>query len=336
MPLVVSSAALPIDIQPILGPAATLRAPAAGSMPRRALLADLATADALVSLLDVAVDQELLDAAPRLRIVANVAVGFDNVDVAAATRRGVLVTNTPDVLTDATADFTFALMLAAARRLAEGEELVRSGAWRGWAPDLLLGQDVAGRTLGIVGLGRIGQAVARRARGFDMRILYAGPRPVAAAAALGAAHVPTEELLAESDLVTLHCPLSPATRHIIDAAALARMKPTAILVNTARGACVDEDALADALERGVIAGAGLDVFEREPAIHPRLLATRRALLAPHLGSATLTARGRMASMSAEAVADFLAGRRPAHPVNPEVLDASGVMKLASGTPEVAR
>ena len=319
MPLVVSSAALPIDIRPFLGAGAALRAPDAGSMPRAALLAELAGADALVTLLDVAVDQELLDAAPRLRVVANVAVGFDNVDVAAATRRGVLVTNTPDVLTAATADFTFALLLAAARRLVEGEALARSGAWRGWAPDLLLGQDIAGRTLGIIGLGRIGQAVARRARGFDMRILYTGPRPVAAADALGAEHAALERLLAESDAVTLHGPLTPATRHIIDAAALARMKPPAVLVNTARGACVDEEALADALERGVIAGAGLDVFEREPVIHPRLLATRRAVLAPHLGSATLTARGDMARLSAEAVADVLAGRRPAHPLNPEVL-----------------
>ena len=319
MPLVVASAALPIDIRPVLGQGVALRQPAAGSMPRAALLAELAEADALVSLLDVAVDEELLDAAPRLRVVANVAVGFDNVDLPAATRRGVVVTNTPDVLTDATADFTFALLLAAARRLAEGEALARSGDWRGWAPDLLLGQDVAGRTLGIIGLGRIGQAVARRARGFDMRVLYAGRRPAAEATALLATHVPLDELLSRSDAVTLHCPLTAETRHIIDAAALARMKPTAVLVNTARGACVDEAALADALERGVIAGAGLDVFEHEPSIHPRLLATRRAVLAPHLGSATLTARGNMARLSAEAVADVLAGRPPAHPLNPEVL-----------------
>ncbi|HLU66975.1 MAG TPA: D-glycerate dehydrogenase [Kofleriaceae bacterium] len=317
--LVVSSAALPIDLRPHLPQEITLRVPEDGSFPRAALLAELAGADALISLLDVRVDDELLAAAPRLRIVANCAVGYDNVDVPAATRRGVVVTNTPDVLTDATADLAFALLLAAARRLGEGEALIRSGAWQGWAPGQLLGQAIAGRTLGIIGLGRIGQAVARRARGFDMEILYSGPREVAAAGPLGARRVPLEELLGAADAVTLHCPLTPETRHIIDAAALARMKRTAILVNTSRGPCVDEEALADALERGVIAGAGLDVFEREPEVHPRLLASRRAVLLPHLGSATLAARGGMARLCAEAVSAVLAGRRPAHPVNPEVL-----------------
>jgi glyoxylate reductase len=266
------------------------------------------------------VDEELLAAAPRLRVVANVAVGYDNIDVPAATRRGVIVANTPGVLTDATADLTFALMLASARRLVEADALVRRGEWRGFSFDLLLGTDVAGRTLGIVGLGRIGQAVARRARGFDMEILYAGPRPSPAAAELGARHVPMAELLAASDFVTVHVPLSTETRHIIDAAALASMKSTAILINTSRGPCVDEAALAAAIERGAIGGAALDVFEAEPAVHPDLLASRAVLVAPHIGSATHATRGRMAELSALAVAAVLAGKRPEHVVNPQVLE----------------
>jgi len=316
--LVVSSAALPIDIRPLFGPGIAVRIPQKGSLAREALLDQLADADALISLLDVAVDQELLARAPRLRVVANVAVGYDNVDVAAATRRGVVITNTPGVLTDATADLTFALLLAAARHLVAGHALVRDGRWRGWSLDLLLGADVTGRTLGIVGLGRIGQAVARRARGFDMQILSAGNRPSPAAAELGARHVPLEQLLADSDFVTLHVPLSRATRHIIDAAALARMKPTAILINTARGACVDEAALAAALARGTIAGAALDVFESEPAVNPELRASPAVLLAPHIGSATHATRGRMAEMSAQAAAAVLSGERPEHVVNPDV------------------
>ena len=315
-PLAVCSAALPIDIRPILGSGVALHIPPRGSFSRAELAAALREADGLIALLDVAVDAALLDAAPRLRVVANHAVGYDNVDVAAATRRGILVTNTPDVLTDATADFTFALILAAARRLGEGEALARSGAWPGWAPDQLLGQSIAGRTLGVIGFGRIGQAVARRAAGFAMEVVYTSPRAVDFA---GARRVPLPALLAASDVVTLHCPLTPETRHLIDGAALARMKPTAVLVNTARGPCVDEGALAAALDRGTIAGAGLDVFENEPSIHPGLLASRRVVLAPHLGSATLEARGGMARLCAEAVAAVLAGRRPAHLVNPEVL-----------------
>ncbi len=316
--LVVSSAALPIDIRPFLGPDIELCIPESGSRPRATLLAELAEATALVSLLDVAVDEELLSAAPRLRVVANCAVGYNNVDVAAATRRGVVVTNTPDVLTDATADLTFALLLASARRLIEGDALVRGGAWRGWAIDQLLGADVAGRTLGIVGLGRIGMAVARRARGFSMPVLYAGPRPVAVAIELGARHVPLAELLAASDFVTIHVPLSADTRHLIDAAALARMKPTAILINTSRGPIVDEAALAAALAAGALAGAALDVFEAEPAVHQGLRASQRATLAPHIGSATHTARGKMVELCGRAVAAVLSGRRPDHVVNPQV------------------
>ena len=279
------------------------------------LPAALATAEALVCLLTTRVDAALLDRAPRLRVVANVAVGTDNIDLAAATARGVCVTNTPDVLTEATADLAFALLLAAARRLGEGERLVRAGAWHGWAMDLLLGADVWGQTIGIVGFGRIGQAVARPAPGFGMEVLYSHPRDHGGD--LGA-RVAIDELLARSDFVSLHCPLTPATRHLIDARALAAMKPGAILVNTARGACVDERALAAALTDGRLAGAGLDVFADEPRVDPALLACPRAVLAPHLGSATTTARRRMAELALGAARAVLADERPPNLVNPEV------------------
>jgi glyoxylate reductase len=275
-------------------------------------------ADALVCLLRDRVDAAAMDAAPRLRVIANVAVGYDNVDVAAATARGICVANTPDVLTEATADLAFALALAAARRLGEGERLVRSGEWRGWELGQLLGVDVWGKTIGIVGLGRIGLAVARRARGFAMDVIYAQPR--AAASAESATHVSIDELLARADIVSLHCPLTPETRDLIDARALARMKPTAVLVNTARGACVDEAALAAALASGAIFAAGLDVFADEPRVHPALVASERAVLAPHVGSATTTARRRMAELALGAARAVLDGERPANLVNPEVWD----------------
>jgi glyoxylate reductase len=268
-------------------------------------------------LLSVRIDEALLARAPRLRIVANFAVGYDNVDVPAATRRRVVITNTPVVLTDATADLTMALLLAAARRFGEAEEMTRSGAWSGWTPDQLVGLELRGATLGIVGLGRIGRAVAERASAFGMRIVYAQPRR----AEVEWPQLALDELLASSDVVSLHCPLSPATHHLIDARRLALMKPTAILVNTARGAIVDEAALADALAAGRPGGCGLDVFEDEPRIHPRLRADRRAVLTPHLGSATRVTRARMAETAAQSIADFFAGRRPTHVVNPEALTA---------------
>jgi glyoxylate reductase len=288
-------------------------------MARDQLLAEVGDADALIALLDVEVDLELLAAAPQLRIVANHAVGYDNVDVATCTERGILVTNTPDVLTDATADFTFALLLAAARRLVEGDRLVRSGGWAGWAPGQLLGLDVAGQTLGIVGLGRIGQAVARRARGFDMEILYCGRRDVLEADELQASRVDLDELLARADFLSLHCPLTAETRHIIDGQALSRMKRSAVLVNTARGGCVDEPALAKALETGQIAAAGLDVFADEPAIWPDIVASERVVLAPHAGSATTTARSRMGEICARAVRTVLDGDRPPTVINPHAV-----------------
>ena len=280
---------------------------------RATWLAAAADADALVTLLDDRVDAATLDAAPRLRVIANYAVGYDNVDVAAATARGVVVANTPDVLTEATADFTWALLLACARRLGEGERLVRDGAWRGWTPTLLLGAELAGATLGIVGLGRIGRAVARRAAAFGMAVIAADTRGVPGDVD-GVRSCTLAELWARADVISLHCPLTPTTRGLIDAAALGRMRPGAIVINTARGGCVDEAALADALHAGRLGGAGLDVFAAEPAIHPRLLTAPRTILAPHLGSATTRARVAMAELCISAVRDVLAGREPANRV----------------------
>ncbi|MCA9593276.1 MAG: D-glycerate dehydrogenase [Myxococcales bacterium] len=277
----------------------------------------LADADALLCMLTDPITDAILAAGPSLRIVANCAVGFDNVDVAAATARGIWVVNTPNVLTEASADFAWALMLAAARRIVEGDTVVRSGRFQGFRLGLLLGAPVAGQTLGIVGLGRIGQAVARRARGFDMRVLYAQRHRADAAREneLRARHVPLAELLSESDFVSLHVPLTGATRHLIDAAALARMKPSAILVNTARGPVVDEAALASALESGHLAAAALDVFEREPDIDDRLRRLDRVLLTPHAASATEPTRAAMARALAEDILRVLSGQLPNNPLN---------------------
>jgi glyoxylate reductase len=251
------------------------------------------------------VDRELLDAAPRLRIVANHAVGYDNVDVQSCTGRGVWVTNTPDVLTDATADLAWTLILALSRRVREGESIVRSGAWRGWAPTMLLGRDLRGATLGILGYGRIGRAVARRGEGFGMRVLFT---------ARGGG-VPFDELLQESDVLSIHCPLSAQTRHLIGPAELLRMKRGALLVNTARGPIVDEAALVAALESGHLGGAGLDVFENEPAVHPGLLSRDDVVLLPHLGSATRETRESMAHIALTQLERVLRGERPTTPVN---------------------
>ena len=290
---------------------------AAGPPARDVLLGALAGADALVCLLTDQVDEELLDVAPRLRVVANVAVGYDNVDVAAAAARGVVVTNTPGVLTDATADLTFALLLAVARRIPEADAAVRAGRFPRWGLfQELLGLEVTGAQIGIVGLGRIGGAVAARASlGFGMQVRYVGGRPDPSARWAGdAREVCWDELLAESDYVTLHAPLTEQTRHLVDAAALARMKPSAVLINTARGPLVDERALAKALAAGRLAGAGLDVFEREPEIEAALLATRRTVLTPHVGSATAATRRRMAALAVDNVLAVAAGRPPPTPV----------------------
>lgn len=295
-------------------------------MPADELRARCAEADALICLLTDRIDEDLLQAAPRLTVVANVAVGYDNIDVDAATRAGVAVTNTPGVLTQATADLTFALLLAVARRVPEGDAFLRDGRYTHWKlAQEHLGLDVQGRTLGIIGLGQIGRAVARRAvGGFDMRVLYHSRRRLSREeeAELGVAYAGLDELFARSDFVSLHAPLTDETRHIVDAEALARMKPTAVLVNTSRGPLVDEGALVDALRSGVIAGAGLDVFEREPAVHAGLTELReRVVLLPHLGSATTTTRRRMADMAVQNVLAALSGRRPPHLVNPDVIPA---------------
>lgn len=285
---------------------------ATGPVPRAELLAAVRGVAALVSLMSDSVDDELLDAAGgSLRVVANYAVGYDNIDVGACAARGVVVCNTPDVLTDATADHAFALLLGVARRLLDGDRLVRSGTWSGWEPDQLLGRQVAGATLGIVGMGRIGAGVATRAAAFGMRVLYHNRnRSPELERRTGAAPASLDELLATSDFVSLHCPLTPATHHLIDARALALMKTTAVLVNTARGPVVDEAALVEALEAGRLWGAGLDVFEREPQVAARLRDLPNVLLAPHTGSATDVARDGMARLCAEAIVTVLAGGTP--------------------------
>jgi glyoxylate reductase len=272
---------------------------------------------ALVTLLHDTVDAALLDAAgPSLRCVANVAVGYDNIDIAAARERGVVVTNTPGVLTEATADLTMALVLAVTRRVGEGERLIRSGRGWSWDLDFMLGEGIQDRTLGIVGLGAIGTAVARRARAFGMRISYAGRHsvPVELVAELAAQRLDLDELLGAADVVSLHVPLTAETRHLIDAPKLALMKPSAFLINTARGPIVDEAALVAALSKREIAGAGLDVFEEEPTLHPGLRELENVVLLPHLGSATVETRTAMALLAARNAAAVLAGEPALTPV----------------------
>jgi glyoxylate reductase len=296
-------------------------------LPAEELRATVAEYDGLICLLTDRIDAEFLAACPRLRVVANVAVGFDNIDVAAATRAGVAVTNTPRVLTDATADLAFTLLLSTARRVPEGDAFLRAGKYTHWrVKQEQMGVDVFGATLGLFGLGQIGRAVARRARGFDMTVLYHDVQrlPAEDERELGVTYVEFEELLARSDFVSVHSPLTDTTRHRFDAAAFAAMKPSAMLINTARGPIVDEAALAAALRDGVIAGAGLDVFEREPEVDAQLLQLReRVVLLPHLGSATGSTRREMCRMAARNVRDALSGRRPETLVNPEVADRLG-------------
>ncbi len=290
--------------------------------PREEVLKRVAGKDAMISLLTEKIDNELLGAAgPSLRIVANVAVGFDNVDVPACTARRVAVTNTPGVLDETTADFTWTLLMAAARRLIEGDRLARSGAWNKWNLDQLCGADVWGKTLGIIGLGRIGRAVARRAAGFRMRIIYNGTTraPAEVENELKAEFVPRNAVFEQADFLTLHVPLNAATRGLVGPAELARMKRSAFLINTTRGPVVQEAALIDALDRGLIAGAALDVFEREPLI-PDGLRRDNVVLAPHLGSASIETRTRMALIAAENAIAFFQGKRPPTILNPEVLD----------------
>lgn len=278
--------------------------------------------EALVTLLTDRVDRAVLDAGKgTLKIVANVAVGYDNIDVAAATDAGIMVTNTPGVLTESTADFAWALLMAAARHVCEGQALLRAGKYRGWGILMLLGNDVYARTLGVVGFGRIGQAVARRSTGFGMKILYYDPVTMAeeVAAELGARRVDLDTLLRESDYVSLHVPLTPETHHLISTPQFNLMKGTAYLINTSRGPVVDEAALVEALRAGKLKGAALDVFENEPDIQPGLLDLDNVLVTPHVASASIETRSRMSTMAAENITAALSGARPPALVNPQVL-----------------
>jgi glyoxylate reductase len=289
--------------------------------PRGDVLRRLAGKDALIALLTEKVDDELLSAAPKLRIVANVAVGYDNIDLAACTRRKVAITNTPGVLDETTADLAWTLILAVARRLVEADAVARSGKWPGWNLDQFCGTDVWGKTLGIIGFGRIGRAVARRARGFNMRVIYHSRHRVPADVerGLNADFLSFDQVLAQADFLSLHVPLTIETRGLIGPAELAKMKPSAFLINTSRGPVVQEAALAEALAAGKIAGAALDVYEREPLIHDGLRRPN-VVLAPHLGSGTVETRTKMAMMAADNVIAFFEGRRPPNILNPEVLD----------------
>jgi glyoxylate reductase len=290
-------------------------------MPRAELLERLAGKQGLICVISEVIDEALLAARPGLRVVSNVAVGYNNVDVAACTRRGVAVTNTPDVLTDTTADFAWTLLMATARRLVEADRYTREGRFRQWEYMLLLGGDVHGKTLGVVGFGRIGRAMARRALGFGMRVLYqdAVAADPAVERELNAARTDLPTLLRESDFVTLHTPLIPETRHLINAQTLRTMKKTAYLINAARGPVVDETALVQALKEGWIAGAGLDVFEEEPKVHPGLIGLPNVVLAPHIASASHETRLKMATLAVENCLAVLEGKTPPTPVNPEVL-----------------
>jgi lactate dehydrogenase-like 2-hydroxyacid dehydrogenase len=284
---------------------------------RAALLANIRGRNGVLCTLNDAIDAAVMDAAPTVKVFANFAVGFNNIDVAAATKRGIVITNTPGVLTDATADLAWALLFAAARRIVEADQFMRSGQFKAWSPMLFLGADITGKTLGIVGAGRIGTAVGLRAKGFRMKVLYtetAGPCETLEREA-GARRVTLEQLLRESDFVSLHVPLLPETRHLIGKRELGLMKRTAILINNSRGPVVDEAALVEGLRNGTIAGAGLDVYEDEPAMKPGLAELKNAVLLPHIGSATIETRTRMAMMAAENLLAVLRGESPANALN---------------------
>jgi len=290
-------------------------------MERTRILELIGDKDGLLSMITDRVDGEFMDRAPRLRMIANMAVGYNNIDVRAATARGIPVSNTPGVLTDATAELAFALILAAARRIVEMDELTRRGGFRFWAPMLFLGTEVTGKTLGIIGLGRIGKAVARRARGFDMQVLYnsSGRMEAAEERELQVEYADLKRLLRESDFVSLHVPLTEKTKHLIGANELAMMKPTAFLINTSRGPVVDEQALVKVLRERKIGGAGLDVYENEPALAPGLTELDNVTLLPHIGSGTLETRTRMASLAVENLLAGLRGDVPPNILNPEVM-----------------
>ena len=283
------------------------------------IIAGLKGRDALFCNISDRVDVELLDSCPGLKVVANFGVGFNNIDVATATARKIPVTNTPGVLTDATADIAFALLMNVARRIGEGERLVRANKWTGWQPLQLLGADIAGATLGIIGFGRIGRAVARRAKGFDMRVIYWNRTQLPAADEAGATYTSFDDVLRQSDFISLHVAYDSETHHLLGEKQFALMKSTAFVINTARGSVIDEAALVRALQTKCIAGAGLDVFEREPQLAPGLCDLENVVLAPHLGSATIGTRTKMGMIVADNLLAASAGQRPPNCVNPEVL-----------------
>jgi len=291
--------------------------------PKEIIIDKIKDCEGILTLLTDKIDAEIMDRAPKLRIISNYAVGYDNIDVKSATQRGIMVTNTPGVLTETTADLAFALILATARRIVEADKFTRSGKWKSWGPMLFLGRDVYGATLGIIGLGRIGQAVARRAKGFNMKVIYySRKRKEDVERELGVEYRELHSLLREADIVSIHTPLTEETYHLIGEKELSLMKPTAILINTARGAVVDQKALYKALKERRIFGAGLDVYEKEPieADDP-LMELDNVVLLPHIGSASVETRGRMARMAAENLLAGLRGERPPNLVNPEVLEA---------------
>jgi len=291
--------------------------------PKEIIIEKIKDCEGILTLLTDKIDAEIMDKAPKLRIISNYAVGYDNIDVKSATQRGIMVTNTPGVLTETTADLAFALILATARRIVEADKFTRSGKWKSWGPMLFLGRDVYGATLGIIGLGRIGQAVARRAKGFNMKVIYySRKRKEEVERELGVEYRELHSLLREADIVSIHTPLTEETYHLIGEKELSLMKPTAILINTARGAVVDQKALYKALKERRIFGAGLDVYEKEPidADDP-LLELDNVVLLPHIGSASVETRGRMARMAADNLLAGLRGEKPPNLVNPEVLEA---------------
>jgi lactate dehydrogenase-like 2-hydroxyacid dehydrogenase len=294
-----------------IGEVEQFRRGATGEMPHDELVARVRSKQALVSMVTDPVTRNVIDAGTELKIIANVAVGYNNIDVDAARQRGIVVTNTPGVLTDATADLTWAHILGITRRVGEGERLIRRGGWNGWAFDFMLGAELRGKQLGIVGYGGIGRAVAARGRAFGMRVAYTSRTPKDDA---DAEPMPLDRLLATSDVLSLHCPLTPETRHLIDQPALARMKRSAYLINTSRGPVVDEKALAWALRTHLIAGAALDVFEQEPKVEPELLTLENVMLVPHLGSGTVETRTAMADLAVRNVAAVLGGGEPLTPV----------------------
>ncbi|MEJ5365439.1 MAG: D-glycerate dehydrogenase [Desulfosoma sp.] len=292
-------------------------------MEREDLLDRVHGVDGILCSIADRIDREVFDQAPKLRVVANYGVGYDHIDIGEASARGIVVTNTPGVLTDATADLAFALILAVARRVVEGDRMTREGRFRFWSPMHFLGTQVSGKVLGIVGLGRIGQAVAKRARGFDMKVLYysrSRPGPETEAA-LGVTFAPLDELLKHSDFVSLHVPLTADTRHLIGARELSLMKPSSFLINTARGPVVDERALVAALHSGRLRGAGLDVYENEPHLSPGLADLDNVVLLPHVGSATIETRTRMADMAVDNLLAGLQGQRPPHALNWDAVQA---------------